>query len=149
MFLKKRIIDLRIILLYIEKFSKLYMFTTNNIKKMKNCPECGHIILGRFDKKFCSDACRNNFNNKLKADTNNLVRNINNSLKKNRRILMALCPDDKNKTTRNTLQDKGFDFNHITQVRTTQKGSTYFFVYDFGYLELDNDFFLIVKDNRS
>jgi DNA-directed RNA polymerase subunit M/transcription elongation factor TFIIS len=116
---------------------------------MKNCPECGNIILGRVDKKFCSDMCRNNFNNKLKAVDVNYVRNINNSLKKNRRILEEICPEEKSKTTRNTLNDKGFDFNHVTHLRKTQKGSVYHFVYDYGYLELDNDFFLIVKDNRS
>ena len=116
---------------------------------MKNCPECGNIILGRVDKKFCSDMCRNNFNNKLKAVEVNYVRNINNSLKKNRRILEEICPDEKSKTTRNMLNDKGFDFNHITHLRKTLKGSVYYFVYDYGYLELDNDFFLIVKDNRS
>jgi DNA-directed RNA polymerase subunit M/transcription elongation factor TFIIS len=116
---------------------------------MKNCPECGSIILGRIDKKFCSDPCRNNYNNKLKADNNNYVRNINNTLKKNRRILEEICIDDKQKTTRSTLNEKGFDFTHFTHLRKTQKGSTYYFLYDYGYLELDNDFFLIVKDNRS
>lgn len=116
---------------------------------MKNCPECGNIILGRVDKKFCSDMCRNNFNNKLKAVEVNYVRNINNALKKNRRVLAGICPEEKSKTTRNTLNDKGFDFNHITHLRKTLKGAVYYFVYDYGYLELDNDFFLIVKDNRS
>lgn len=116
---------------------------------MKNCPECGNIILGRVDKKFCSDMCRNTFNNKLKAVDINYVRKINNTLKKNRRILEEICPEEKSKTTRKTLFSKGFDFNHITHLRKTQKGSVYFFVYDFGYLELDNDYFLIVKDNRT
>jgi predicted nucleic acid-binding Zn ribbon protein len=115
---------------------------------MKNCPECGNVILGRIDKKFCSDMCRNNFNNKLKADNNNFVRNVNHILKKNRRILEDLCPEEKNKTTRNTLREKGFDFTYFTHQRKTQKGAVYFFVYDLGYLELDHDFFLIVKDNR-
>lgn len=116
---------------------------------MKNCPECGNIILGRIDKKFCSDMCRNNFNNKLKAVDVNYVRNINNILKKNRRILEDICPEEKQKTTRGTLLKKGFDFAFITHQRKTQAGSIYFFVYDYGYLELDNDFFLVVKDNRS
>ena len=116
---------------------------------MKNCPECGNIILGRIDKKFCSDMCRNNFNNKLKAVDVNYVRTINNSLKKNRRILEEICPEDKNKTTRNNLLKKGFDFNFITHLRKTQKGAVYNFVYDYGYLELENDFFLVVKDNRT
>jgi hypothetical protein len=51
----------------------------------KVCPECGEKIRGRVDKKFCGDACRNSWNNKQNADANNFVRNINNSLRKNRK----------------------------------------------------------------
>lgn len=92
--------------------------------------------------------CRNNFNNKLKANDVNFVRNVNNILKKNRRILEEICPEEKQKTTRNTLNKKGFDFSYYTSIRKTQTGSVYYFVYDFGYLELENDYFLVVKDNR-
>lgn len=35
----------------------------------KNCPECGDKIIGRADKKFCSDACRNAYNNALNKDS--------------------------------------------------------------------------------
>ncbi|WP_090156198.1 hypothetical protein [Dyadobacter soli] len=115
---------------------------------MKNCQECGEPIMGRMDKKFCSDLCRNSFNNRLNSNSHNVVRNINNQLRKNRRILETLCPDDKSKTTKNVLLASGFDFNHITHIRPTLKGSIYHFVYDYGYLELDNDFYLIVRDNR-
>jgi hypothetical protein len=114
-----------------------------------NCLQCGKSIHGRADKKFCSDPCRNTYNNQLNADSTNFVRNTNNALRKNRRILAAKCTEEKAKVTRKTLELKGFDFNLITSIRTTKKGSTYYFVYDYGYLELDNDFFLIVKDNRS
>lgn len=92
--------------------------------------------------------CRNAYNNKLNSDSYNIVRNMNNQLRKNRRILEEICVSEKAKVTKNTLIQKGFDFNLITSIRTTQKGSTYFFVYDFGYLPLENDFYLIVKDKR-
>ena len=48
----------------------------------KLCPECGDKIIGRADKKFCCDACRNSHNNALNKDSKNLVRNINNRLRK-------------------------------------------------------------------
>jgi hypothetical protein len=115
----------------------------------QQCLECGKPFSGRKDKKFCSDICRNTYNNQQNSDKVNLVRNTNNALRKNRRILEKICPEDKAKTTRNTLMDKGFDFNLITSLRTTKKGSTYYFVYDYGYLELDNDYYLIVKDNKD
>jgi hypothetical protein len=116
---------------------------------MKECLECGEVILGRSDKKFCSDLCRNAYNNKVNSDANNFVRNTNNALRRNRKILEELCKDDKSKTTKTTLLDRGFDFNLFTSLRTTQKGNTYFFVYEFGYLPLDNDFYLIVKDYKN
>ncbi|GAB2800704.1 hypothetical protein GCM10027275_53500 [Rhabdobacter roseus] len=116
---------------------------------MKYCLECGSTIMGRADKKFCSDMCRNAYNNKINSYSYNVVRNTNNQLRRNRRILEELCPDDKAKTTKNTLLAKGFDFTLLTSVRPTQKGNVYYFVYDYGYLELDNDFYLIVKDTRT
>lgn len=119
-----------------------------NKKDMINCQECGKPLTGRVDKKFCSDLCRNSFNNRLNSDSYNIVRNINNQLRKNRRILEELCPDEKSKTTKHILLAKGFDFNLITNIRPTLKGSIYRFVYDYGYLELDNDFYLIVRDKR-
>ena len=66
----------------------------------KVCPECGDKIRGRADKKFCSDACRNAHNNSLNKDNKNLVRNINNRLRKNYSILESLNTEDKTKTTR-------------------------------------------------
>ncbi|WP_019941502.1 hypothetical protein [Dyadobacter beijingensis] len=116
---------------------------------MINCQECGMPVAGRVDKKFCCDMCRNAFNNRLNADGYNMVRRINNTLRKNRRILEELCPEDKCKTTKKVLLAKGFDFNFLTNIRPTLKGSVYHFVYDYGYLELDHDFYLIVRDKRS
>jgi hypothetical protein len=53
--------------------------------------------------------------------------------------------DGKTKTNKTKLLDKGFDFEYFTHLYTTQKGTVYFFVYDLGYLPLDNDFYMIVK----
>lgn len=113
---------------------------------MRYCIECDTEIRGRADKKFCSDYCRNAYNNKLNKDSKNLVRNINNRLRKNYRILDSFeLKDGKTRTTKTRLLDKGFDFEYLTNLYTTKKGTTYFFVYDLGYLPLDNDFYMIVK----
>ncbi len=112
----------------------------------KECLECTTEIHGRIDKKFCSDYCRNAYNNKVNKDSKNLIRNINNRLRKNYRILDSFSlKDGKTNTTRTKLLDKGFDFDFITNLYTTKKGTTYFFVYDLGYLPLDNDYYMIVK----
>ena len=112
----------------------------------KLCPECGGKIIGRADKKFCSDSCRNSFNNKFNKDSKNLVRNINNRLRKNYRILEALNPEGKTKTSKTKLTTAGFDFNYFTSIYTTKAGTVYYFVYDQGYLPLDRgEYYALVK----
>ena len=111
----------------------------------KDCPECGEKIKGRTDKKFCSDYCRNAHNNKLNKDSKNLVRNTNNKLRKNYRILEELNPNDKSKATKSKLEAKGFDFEYFTSIYTTKTGTVYYFVYDQGYLPLEGDFYALVK----
>lgn len=113
------------------------------------CLECGDKLIGRADKKFCSDQCRNAFNNRNNSDANNLVRNVNNTLRKNRRILVELNPKDKTKVSRDKLLSKGFSFNYFTNIYETKTGSIYHFCYEMGYLELDNDEVLIVKRERD
>jgi hypothetical protein len=111
----------------------------------KMCPECGDRIIGRVDKKFCSDGCRNTSNNRNNKDAVNLIRNTNNKLRKNWRILEQLNPEQKTKTTRSKLLQLGFDFNLFTSIYTTKAGTIYYFVYNQGYLPLENDFFALVK----
>jgi len=73
------------------------------------------------------------------------MRNVNNKLRKNYRILSALNVDGKSKTTRTKLLSKGFDFEFFTNILNTKTGNTYYFLYDQGYLALDNDYFMLVK----
>lgn len=114
----------------------------------KSCLECGEKVKGRADKKFCSDYCRNSYNNKLDVEDKNLVRNINNRLKKNYKILSELNPDQKTKTHRDKLIENNFDFNLFTSIYTTKKGTIYYFVYNQGYLELENDYYMLVKNDK-
>jgi predicted nucleic acid-binding Zn ribbon protein len=114
---------------------------------MKNCLECNEKIVGREDKKFCSDGCRNSYNNKINKDSNNFMRNVNNKLRKNYRVLTELNTDGKSKTSRARLVSKGYDFEFFTNILNTKTGNTYYYVYDQGYMFLDNDYFLLVKKN--
>lgn len=114
----------------------------------KLCLECGAVLRGRQDKKFCNDYCRNAYNNKKNTDANNIVRNINHTLRKNRKILedtISDAPEEMKKTTRSKLLTAGFDFNYHTHSYTNNKGQQYLFVYEFGYLDLGDDWLLIVK----
>ncbi len=109
------------------------------------CLECGEKIVGRIDKKFCSDLCRNSFNNKINSDTNNYVRNINNLLRKNRRILEESLVGEKTTISKQKLLDKGFNFKLFTNQVSTKNNHQYIFCYEYGYLLLEKDLILIVK----
>lgn len=115
----------------------------------KKCRECGSPIIGRIDKRFCSDQCRNTFNNRLNGDVTRNIRNINNALKRNRRILLALNPQGKRKIRRDTLIAEGFDFSHITSVDTGKGGVKYFYCYEQGYLPIEKDCFLLVVKKQT
>lgn len=115
----------------------------------KTCLDCGEPIVGRTDKKFCNDQCRNNYNNRLNSESSAFVRQINNILRKNRRILSELVPVDKSTVHKEKLSSLGFNFNYFTHLYTTQKGSTYRFVYEYGYLQLDNDFYMLVVREKK
>jgi predicted nucleic acid-binding Zn ribbon protein len=125
----------------------------SNSQTSRNCPECGDKLIGRVDKKFCSDQCRNTYNNRLNSDSNNTVRNINNILRKNRRVLEELNRQDgKTMVTKEILLTNGFNFTFHTHTYTTQKGSTYYYCYEQGYLFLeDRNVFLLVtnKDKEN
>ncbi len=115
--------------------------------EVKVCLECQNPIKGRSDKRFCDDACRNAYNNRLNSNENNRIRNINNALRKNRRILRQVLADEKMiKVNSDYLKKKGFDFEYHTHHLHTSKGQTYLFIYEYGYLPLDGDQYLIVKN---
>lgn len=115
----------------------------------KVCLDCGTTLIGRTDKKFCNDQCRNNYNNRLNSDSTALVRNINNHLRKNRRILQDLNPTGKVSVHKDKLLNLGFSFNYFTHLYVTQKGTTYKFIYEYGYLPLENDFYMLVMRDQG
>jgi hypothetical protein len=118
--------------------------------KLKKCPECGDEILGRADKKFCSDQCRNTYNNRLNSDTSNTVRNINNILRKNRRILQDHNKQSgKTMVAKDTLLSKGFNFTYFTHMYTTKKGAIYHFCYEQGYLFLEDKNLYLLVENKD
>ncbi len=120
---------------------------------LRTCLSCGKKVKGRIDKKFCDDYCRNNYNNlqKAKGNHSSYVRNINNSLLKNRKVLEGILPetDDTAKASKDKLLRLGFYFKYITHLYTTKTGKTYFYCYDYGYLPLENDWYLIVKKKEE
>ncbi|HMK04964.1 MAG TPA: hypothetical protein VK489_12260 [Ferruginibacter sp.] len=120
-------------------------------KEKKTCLLCDKELKGRSDKKFCDDYCRAAYNNELKSVCNNHIRNVNNALVKNRRVLESLLPESRStaKATREKLIEKGFQFKYHTHLYNTKNGTSYFYCYEYGYLPLENNWFLIVKGREG
>lgn len=119
----------------------------------KICLACERPIKGRADKKFCDDSCRNNYHNGLNFDDNTpLVRNINNVLRKNRRILQDFLSGTEKKVLvvdKIKLVKKGYQFEYCTEHYTTKENEQYYYCYDYGYRPLDEEKLMVVKDTRK
>jgi len=105
----------------------------------RSCLECSSVLKGRKDQKFCSDYCRNSYNNRLNEDANSVVRQINRILRKNRRILEELIHRKQVYKKVEEMLELGFNFKYHTRVYQTKKGVTYFYCYDVGYMKMENE----------
>ncbi len=112
--------------------------------KDRVCLECHAPFHGRVDKKFCSDLCRTAHNNRINSSENNYIRNVNNILKRNRRILTELNPRGKSRIRLEKLKNLGFNFDYYTSTYRTKDGSQYFYCYDQGYLPVGKDYCILV-----
>jgi len=114
------------------------------------CLECGKSLKGRSDKKFCDDYCRNAYNNKAKIEESSYVRKINKTLQRNRRILEELLGKESMvKQPKSSFINKGFHFHYYTHQYVNKKGNIYYFCYEYGFLPLEGDWYLIVKRKET
>ncbi len=109
-----------------------------------NCKECGKPLVGRIDKKFCNDQCRFQYNNKKKRVHEAAILNINQQLRKNRTIIKSLNPVGKTTVRRSLLKNMGFSFDFFTHLYRTEKGTTYYFNYDYGYTLIEDEKIVLV-----
>jgi asparagine N-glycosylation enzyme membrane subunit Stt3 len=124
------------------------------IKKINNmeqrfCLDCGELLRGRADQKFCNDSCRNSYNNKKLSGSTNYMRKINRILKKNHTILETLNPEEKSTTFKGVLVKQGFNFNYYTSTYQTKNGRIYYFCYDQGYCEVESNKLILVKNDHK
>lgn len=124
-----------------------------NTSEKRRCLFCGEILLGRSDKKYCDDNCRNNHHYQIKHvddddDNRYFVKMINASLWKNRKILMSLNTRRSAVVKKKSLVDENFDFELVTSVCRTKKGIEYKVVYDYAYKILNDDEVLLFRYAR-
>ena len=111
--------------------------------------ECRTPFTGRSDKKFCSDYCRNGYNNKRNLTSNNFVRNINFVLRKNRRILAARYMQGDAESNRQELNWAGYNFEYFTNFYRAADGIKYSCCYDYGISFLKNRRVRIISINSD
>lgn len=97
----------------------------------KKCLECGDTFIGRSDKKFCSDMCRNSYHNKYNGYRNAMIRHVNHKLRKNRHILFELIRANNTEISKEDLTYSGFDWQFFTE-ETKLNQVINRFCYDYG-----------------
>jgi hypothetical protein len=114
----------------------------------RNCLECSDRLIGRVDKKFCSDSCRTSFHNKNNGIEIQSIRFIDSRLKRNRKILMDCFLEqnvlDSQIELRKILK-KGFVFDFHTHIEKMPNGIEYQFCYEFGYSQLGENQIHLIK----
>jgi len=104
------------------------------------CLDCGAPVKGRSDKKFCSDQCRNNYNNRLNRTSTNLVRNVHGLLRKNRKILSDLYLDGKTKVHKDALFALGYNFGFFTHYIEITGGTKHHYCFEYGLRETEGNY---------
>jgi len=136
-------------LLFFEVVAKenfLYHPLILQIMENRKCLECYEQLRGRADQKFCSDQCRSAYNNKLYLESHNVINSVNRILKKNYFILSALHSEGKFTLSKNDLQKKGFRFDYFTCTSTTKSNRIYYYCYDHGFREQENNKVTLVRN---
>ncbi len=119
------------------------------MSKDVRCLQCGEIIIGRIDKKFCDAQCRNSYNNKTKRDTEKRIIEVNRILRRNRKILKQFNPEGKTTVRKEYLEKLNFNFSFHTHTFTTINDNTYKFCYEYGYLNLDDGVKVLIVNEQS
>ncbi len=99
----------------------------------RHCRECGALITGRADKKFCSDMCRTSFHNREYRRKKKEMAEVNAILSANRRILEKLLEKG---ITELPLSDPGMqNFCAGLYTSSEQKGKrTIYHCYEYSYM---------------
>lgn len=113
------------------------------------CLECGEVLKGRIDKKFCNESCRNHYHNRLNFNQGKLIRQINSGLRRNRKILSELMGSGRRTIPRNWLIRRGFDFDLITTMHQKRSGTPCYFCYEYGYIPLDENRIQVVQAKEN
>ncbi|HEY4196086.1 MAG TPA: hypothetical protein VGM63_11155 [Mucilaginibacter sp.] len=102
----------------------------------RSCKECGGLLLGRIDQRYCGDICRTSANNKrVREQTQRVpdcIQRIQKTLICNYKILTGLRSRGSELFSKLYLLDMGFNFHHVTGI-TEKDGTMLYYCFNQGY----------------
>ncbi len=118
---------------------------------MKNhCKTCNKELTGRSDKLFCSIICKSQYNNHLRKNTREAVKEIDAYLHRNREILQLLLGTSKKEVfDKLQLVRSGFKFDYMTGIYFNRENKMYRIVYDYAWMDFSDQKVLIVRKTIS
>ncbi len=106
------------------------------MERKKWCLSCEKELEGRSDKKFCDPYCKSAHHyKKSQEETPKFYNKVQQQLKLNRKILKAYNKAGKATVRSEILLSEGFNPNFFTHYWKNNKGDTYLFVFEYGFLK--------------
>ena len=101
------------------------------------CKYCGTPITGRSDKLFCDPHCKGLYHYQANKEKEvSFFKQIDDQLRKNRRILKAYNKGGKVSVRKDQLLREGFHPRIFTHYWKATNGNTYLFVYEYGFMSI-------------
>ena len=97
----------------------------------KTCLSCGSKITGRADKKYCNDACKNDFHNHHSGPPAHYERNQIAIALKNHKILRKIASAGIGEIGTKELEVYGFNFEGLTGLKLLSQDNYQLFCFDY------------------
>jgi hypothetical protein len=130
----------------------------------KACLNCGDRVgPGRKDKKYCSEACKTEYHNKLTEQKRearkqeeeislpDFIKKIQDILLHNREIMDAMLRDGEGRKRfeKRDLLGRGFNVKYFTSQAPTTEGEIYCFCFEMGYKDVEDERVIIIRRERE
>ena len=115
------------------------------------CLICGDPVIGRKDKVFCSVSCKNKYHASRKSEIKPFSQPIDKILHRNWVILSEFYEIARKKKffiSKAELNKAGFHGKYFTTIHTNSRGKTYYYVYNYGWMEFSENEMMIVRLSR-
>lgn len=125
---------------YKKKYSMGYKLEE---KKEARCLECGRVLYGRTDKKFCNDKCKNHFHSRHRSTSINIRNKILNRIAINHNILEKMIRSGITSVSLEELETLGFTPSCITGHRRGRHRHDEYSCFDILYCQSSSKLFNI------